>query len=57
MDEEEKKIRAINAWKRANRRKTRFGSRLMLAFNVPGTREAGTLAMLRAQDAKVYAAR
>ena len=40
---------AISQFKRNNPRKTRFGSRFMLAYNIPGTREHGSLAMLRAQ--------
>lgn len=39
----------IRRFKRDNRRKTKFGKRLMLAYNVPGTREHGSLSMLHSQ--------
>jgi hypothetical protein len=42
-------IRAIAQFKRTNRRKTKQCGRLKLAFNVPGTPEAGKLAMLESQ--------
>jgi len=57
MTDEQAKVRAINAWKRENRRKTLFGSRLMFAFNVPGTREHGTLAMMNCQSARSFKAK
>ena len=38
--------KAIRKFKRENRRKTGYGKRLMLAYNVPGTREHGALLML-----------
>jgi len=41
--------RAINRFKRTSRRKTTEAGKLKLAFNVPGTREYGQLAMLHAQ--------
>jgi hypothetical protein len=51
------KTRWINAWKRRNNRKTRFGSRLMYAYNVPGTREHGSLQMWEAQSPESFAAK
>jgi len=36
----------IRKWKRQHNRKTRFGGRLMRAYRVPGTSEAGELAAL-----------
>jgi hypothetical protein len=43
---------SISAFKRKNRRKTMEKNRLVMAYNVPGTREAGELAMLMAAKQK-----
>ena len=54
MTPQQRKTRWINAWKRRNNRKTRMGSRLMYAYNVPGTRERGQLEMWEAQHAELF---
>lgn len=43
---------SISAFKHQNRQKTAVNGRLVLAYNVPGTREAGDLAMLIAATQK-----
>ena len=48
------KNRFITAWKHRNRRLTNFCGRRMLAYHVPGTREAGTLAMYEAQAEDIF---
>jgi hypothetical protein len=50
MDENWKKARRLSGlarYERETRRKVRVGGRLRLAFNVPGTKEAGEIHMLR----------
>ena len=51
---EQHKQRFLNDWKRQNRRKTMEGNRLKLAYNVPGTQEAGKLAMWLAQNPSCF---
>lgn len=48
------KQRFINSWKRRNNRKTTFDGRLQLAWKVPGTPEAGQLALYQAQPESVF---
>jgi hypothetical protein len=50
MTDQQYKTRWINAWKRRNKRKTRgtYG-KMAYAYNVPGSREHGSLSMWLAQ--------
>lgn len=54
MTDQQYKTRFINKWKKSHSRKTKMGSRLMLAYNVPGTSEHGTLSMWRGQPASTF---
>ncbi len=49
-----RKLSGLARYERTNRRKTMEGGRLKLAYNVPGTKEAGDIHMLRAHTNDIY---
>jgi hypothetical protein len=54
MTDQQYKTRFINGWKKRHNRKTKMGSRMMLAYNVPGTSEHGSLHMWQMQPASQF---